>query len=116
MGNSSSEETQNLLQPGHCTGKSQDQQDPVWVPEQLIRKIQHEEHHECQCGDASSPSHDESTGDGGAEMGDTVSVPKTYADGEFPEASPTGMFIYLTSSYRLYISISLLPLLLGKPL
>ncbi|EGV92228.1 Putative Pol polyprotein [Cricetulus griseus] len=58
---------------------TQDQQDPVWVPEQLIRKIQHEEHHECQCGDASSPSHDESTGDGGAEMGDTVSVPKTYA-------------------------------------
>ncbi|EGW11815.1 Putative Pol polyprotein [Cricetulus griseus] len=51
----------------------QDQQDPVWVPERLIRKIQHEEHHECQRGDASAPSHDESTGDGGAEMGDTVS-------------------------------------------
>ncbi|EGW03671.1 Retrovirus-related Gag polyprotein [Cricetulus griseus] len=85
----------------------QDQQDPVWVPERLIRKIQHEEHHECQHGDASAPSHDESTGDGGAEMGDTVSIPKTYASdaGVFPRLFTTNRSLKDYLSFILEIVI-----------
>lgn len=55
----------------------QDQQDPVWVPERLVRKVQLEERPECQHDDPSAPPLDELAGGNGAEMGHPLSVSKT---------------------------------------
>ncbi|EGW09651.1 Retrovirus-related Gag polyprotein [Cricetulus griseus] len=56
----------------------QDQQDPVWVPECLVRKVQHEECPECQHGDPSAPLLNEPAGGGGrTEVGHPLSVSKT---------------------------------------
>lgn len=51
----------------------QDQQDPVWVPERLVRKVQHE-----ALLDVPGDSED-IHGDSRAEMGDPVNIPKTDA-------------------------------------
>ncbi|XP_035297775.1 uncharacterized protein LOC113834740 isoform X2 [Cricetulus griseus] len=63
--------------PVELLANFKDQQDPVWVPERLVRKVQHEECPECQHGDPSAPPLDEPAGGNGAEMGHPLSVSKT---------------------------------------
>ena len=50
----------------------QDQQDPVWVPERLVRRSQHD--------DTSASSPDESTRETETEMGNPVGVSKANAE------------------------------------
>lgn len=60
---------------GSVCGFPQDQQDPVWAPECLVRRIQHGEHLERQHDDSPTPSHDEPAGNGSTKMGYSVGIP-----------------------------------------
>ena len=58
----------------------QDRQDPVWVPERLIRRIQDHEDHELGADNTMAHSADDSERTDGTKMGDPLRVPTTNAD------------------------------------
>ncbi|KAL6086472.1 hypothetical protein STEG23_037382 [Scotinomys teguina] len=55
------------------------QQDPVWVPEYLVRKVQHRKDNDKEDSDCPDGAHRYIHGDDGTKMGDPVGVPETDA-------------------------------------
>ncbi|KAL6091719.1 hypothetical protein STEG23_023202 [Scotinomys teguina] len=63
-----------LRKKGLVIAPEKDQRDPVWVPEHLVRKIQHREDHGKEDSDHPACSCDDANGDDRPEMGDPVVV------------------------------------------
>ncbi|KAL6093433.1 hypothetical protein STEG23_029218 [Scotinomys teguina] len=82
---SSSSETESLIQELHKARikdkpKAQDRQDPIWVPERLVRKARlpwTPENVEAIMPDAATSS---AAGEDGTTVGDPVSIPEANAD------------------------------------
>lgn len=55
----------------------QDKQDPIWVPERLVRKVQQQP--EDAGDDLSASPHEDAAGNIGKEMGNTFCVPQANA-------------------------------------
>ncbi|KAL6039406.1 hypothetical protein STEG23_012980 [Scotinomys teguina] len=71
-----------LRKKGLVIGPEKDQRDPVWVPERLVRKIQHREDHGKEDSDQPACPCDDANGDDRLQMGDPVGASET-------DASPT---------------------------